>query len=116
MDLTDAPQHRPYIDGSVYPDCEPPEFFSDDYDRADYLDRVCTALDFGIVPEPETLNLFSGWKHIFDRFPVRQSSGYHALRDLYGWEPVPRTPYFKEPFYRVLDAQEDRHDPCESLI
>ncbi|MCW5557270.1 MAG: hypothetical protein KIT22_05485 [Verrucomicrobiae bacterium] len=107
---------RSYIDGSVYPDCEPPEFFRNDHDRADYLDRVCTALDFGVVPEPETLEILSHWKDIFDRFPVSQSSGYHALRDLYGWEPVRRTPYFKEPFYRILDAREDRSDPCESMI
>lgn len=116
MDMTHDGKGRPYIDGTVYPDCKAPTHFRDDYERADYLDRICTGLDFGVVPEPETLELLSEWKVIFDTFPVRQSSGYHALRDLYGWEKVPRSPYFKEPFYRILDAQEDRIDPCESMI
>ncbi len=107
---------RPYIDGSVYPDCAAPERLGDDYDKADYLDRICTALDFGVVPEPETLRLLATWREIFDRFPVSQSSGYHALRSLYGWAPVARTPYFKTPFYRVLDDREGRRDPCESMV
>lgn len=106
----------PYIDGSVYPDRKPPVDFKDEYDRADYVDRISTALDFGTIPEPETIHLLAGWKGVFDKFPVSQSSGYHALRDLFGWEALPRTPYFKEPHYRMLDERDGRTDPCENLI
>jgi len=107
---------KPYIDSSVYPDCDPPDDFKDDFERADYIDRICTALDFGIVPESKTLSLLSKWKNIFDQFPVSQSSGYHALRNLFEWEDVPKLPYFKTPYYLILDREEGRTDSCENLV
>jgi hypothetical protein len=52
-----------YIDHSVYsdPDEAPTELKTPE-DRAEYVHRVCGAWDFHIHPDPETFELFSGWK------------------------------------------------------
>lgn len=102
------------LDPSVYPDLEePPLELSSDAEMADYVQRVCTAWDFGIPPMPETVTLFSGWKDIFDRFALSHSPGYHAFRDMFRWEAVPRTEWFGECAWEKQDALEDRTDPCD---
>jgi hypothetical protein len=109
-----------YIDHSVYPDVDdPPTMLETDYDKADYVHRICTAWDFHIFPERETFELFSLWKDIFDRFPIPLSPGYHAFRMTYGWEPVPVPPGLRGPvpYYVHLDRLEGRGpDPCAHLI
>lgn len=109
-----------YIDGTVYPDLpEPPVILETPWDKADYVHRICTAWDFHILPEQETLDLFSQWKDVFDRFPIVTSPGYHAFRAWFGWERIPCPPHLHgpEPLYRILDRLEDRpEDPCEHMI
>ncbi len=109
-----------YIDLSVYPDLDnPPRTLETPEDRADYVHRICTAWDFHIHPEPETFKLFSGWKDIFDRYPVVTSTGYHTFRECFGWKPVPVPEglHFPEPLYMVLDRIEGRmEDPCSGMI
>ena len=39
------------IDGSLYPDQEPPRELRALGDRIDYLHRLCAAWDFGILPD-----------------------------------------------------------------
>lgn len=76
-----------YIDHSIYPDLDaPPDQLDSIWDKADYLQRICAAWDFYIMPEPETFELLSAWKHVFDRFPLVASPAYHTFRDLFGWE------------------------------
>ena len=104
------------IDGSVYPDRSPPSELKDPHDMADYLHRVCSAFDFGVPPEEDTLRLFSQWKAVFDRFPLAHSPAYHALRAFFGWEPVKRLPHLGDPAYRKLDAAEGREDGCEAWV
>lgn len=109
-----------HIDQSVYPDLDvPPIDLPDDFAKADYLHRVCTAWDFGVVPERAAFDLFGNWRSIFDRFPVVCSPAYHALRATFGWEPVARPPELHAPTLRWehLDRIEGRGpDPCENLI
>lgn len=107
-----------YIDHSVYPEFdEPPDALETDYDKADYVHRICTAWDFYILPEPETFDLFRGWKEIFDRFPVLTSPGYHTFRELYGWERLAMPFPGPTPLYVHLDRLEGRdEDPCERMI
>lgn len=107
-----------YIDGSVYPDVDPPLELVTPEDKADYLHRICSAWDFGIDPEDETVQLLSGWKEVFDRYPIAASPAYHVLRAWYGWEPVPRPRdiTYPEPWYVALDRTEDRDDPCEHMV
>lgn len=108
------------IDASLYPDWEtPPARLEDPGAKADYLHRVCAAMDFQIFPEPATLKELAGWKAIFDRYPLPASPAYRALRAMFGWERVamPRGLPATRPVYLALDAAEGRGpDPCESAI
>jgi len=108
------------LDASLYPDLEvPPTRLADLGEKADYLHRVCSAMDFQIFPEQATLKELAGWKDIFDQYPLPASPAYRALRGWFGWEPVkvPRGLPASRPRYLALDAAEDRGaDPCESAI
>mgnify|MGYP000250596405 CR=1 FL=1 len=107
------------IDGSVYPDLtEPPVDLAEDADRADYVHRVCAAWDFGVHPDPETFELFAGWRTVFDRFPLPLSPGYRAFRSWFGWPAIePQQGMLgPEPRHAVLDRLEGRSDPCEHLV
>lgn len=98
------------IDGSVYPDLDRvPTELKTDSDRADYVHRVCGAWDHGIPPTDATVKLFSGWKRIFDDFPIAGSASYHAFRSLNGWEPVGAD--LMEAGFERSDRREGRTDP-----
>lgn len=108
------------IDSSLYPDFDiPPSQLESPGERADYLHRVCGAMDFQVFPEPETWELLAGWKEIFDRFPMAASPAYRTMREVFGWEPVEMPaglPAYRPP-YLAMDAAEGREaDPCESMI
>jgi hypothetical protein len=101
------------MDLTVYPDLdELPREFKTDFDRAEYLARICGAWDFGIFPTSETFELFADWRDIFDRFPLIDSPAYHTFRTHFGWLRVPggRAMYAD---YELLDG--DYLDPCVSL-
>ena len=104
------------LDHSLYPDQSPPESLTTDSQKADYLHRVVAAFDHGIVPDPSTLKLLSQWEELFDQFPMPSSSAYHALRSLFGWKEIGRTPCFDEPTYVRFDRIEGRIDGCESRV
>jgi len=108
------------IDTSLYPDWDiPPSRLDTPEEKADYLHRVCSAMDFQIFPERETLCELEKWREIFDRFPLPASPAYRALRGWYGWEPVtmPEGLPASRPPYLAMDAAEGRGaDPCESMI
>jgi len=106
-----------YIDASVYPDLdEPPESLDSDADRADYVQRICGAWDFGIVPRNETFDLFATWRDVFDRYPLTCSLAYHTFRAIFGWPRVPAA-ILETPWERY-DHQHGRldPDPCLELV
>lgn len=108
-----------HIDGSVYPDlAEPPRSLDSPEARADYVHRICSAWDYGVVPDAETMTLLSTWKDVFDRYPLIISPAYHAMRAWFGWEPVPIPQGIHPPTPRYVeyDRQEGREDSCERLI
>lgn len=107
-----------YIDHSVYPDYDdPPDVLETDYDKAEYLHRICNAWDFHIFPEPETFALFKTWREIFDRFPVITSVGYHTFREIFGWSRLENPFPGRTPQYVHMDRIEGRdEDPCEHMI
>jgi hypothetical protein len=110
--------HEP-IDQSVYPDLdEPPAVLETLEAKADYVQRICAAWDYGVLPEPETFTLFARWKEVFDRYPVVASAAYHAFRIWFGWEPMPypENVSLPTPRYVHLDRLEEREDPCEGMI
>jgi hypothetical protein len=108
------------LDHSVFPDLDaPPDDLCDDAARADYLQRVCAAWDFGIHPDQQTFALLSTWRGIFDRWPVLTSPGYHAMRMWYDWPPLPYPKGIptSTPRWVHLDRLEGRSDdPCERQV
>jgi hypothetical protein len=104
------------IDQSVYPDREPPATLSSLEDRADYMQRICAAFDFGIFPEQADWETFAGWRDVFDRFPLLDSPVYHTFRRWYGWEPLPVQQRLGIPPWKVADLHEGRIDPCEEMV
>lgn len=104
------------FDTSVYPDRDPPDNLDSLEEKADFLHRIVGAFDFGLVPEAATIRLLSGWREVFDRFPLPGSPAYHALRSYFGWPRVERTTCFMEPTYRILDALEGRQDDFEGVV
>ena len=108
------------IDQSVYPDLdEPPAVLETVEAKADYVQRICAAWDYGVLPEPETFRLFARWKDVFDRHPLVTSPAYHAFRLWFGWEPMayPGNVSLPTPRYLHLDRLEGRaEDPCEQMI
>ncbi len=109
-----------HIDQSVYPDLDTPRReLVGDFAKADYVHRICTAWDFGIMPDRATFELFAHWQDIFDRFPVTISPAYHAFRDRFCWNPIawPRGVKPPTPRWEHQDRMEGREsDPCEGLI
>jgi hypothetical protein len=104
------------IDHSVYPDAEHGNDFEDDYDRADYVHRICAAGDFGVPIDSDTIALFREWREVFDRFPIADSPSYHALRAYFRWPAVPMEPSFYAAPWETLDALEGRDDPYRDLV
>lgn len=94
------------IDGSVYPDVAPPAALASSSDRADYVQRICGAWDFGIAPTPATLSLFAAWRGVFDAYPLRHSPAYAAFRTLFGWPRIPGS--IVRARYELSDAAEGR--------
>ncbi len=99
------------MDHSVYPDIGHGDEFTDDYDRADYVSRICGAWDFGIPPELETVALFRRWQSVFDAFPLPRSRSYHAFRAFFGWPAMDIPPTSIRARWEELDALEEREDP-----
>ena len=104
------------IDHSVYPDIEHGNEFEDDFDRADYVQRICAASDFGVAPDRDTIALFRGWRDVFERFPIADSPTYHALRSHFRWPRVPAERSSYPAPWETLDAIEGRDDPCRDLV
>lgn len=105
------------IDDTLYPELETvPVDLPRPEDRAEFLDRLCAAWDFGVPPRTATVEMMRPWRDVFDRFPVPHSPSYHALRTWFRWPEVPREPWFGSCIYEQLDAIEGRSDPCEGTV
>lgn len=79
-----------WIDGSLYPDRPVPNELSNLPDRVDFIVRVCSAWDFGIIPEPDTWKeiLKVDWKNAIDQTRLLTSCAYHVLRELQNLQPL----------------------------
>lgn len=103
--MTSAKEEFNWIDGSLYPDRDVPDRLENLSDRIDFIARLCSAWDFGLLPLPVTLRqiLNQDWKKAVDETKLLTSCAYHLLRDLHGLHPV-----------RYLGPQfpEIENDPC----
>lgn len=79
------------IDGTLYPDVEPPETLNSPADRVDFLARLCAAWDFGLLPDWETVLEIrrAEWRPAVEACRLLTSPTYHLLRRWHGLSPLP---------------------------
>ncbi len=91
-----------WLDGSLYPDCEPPAQLYDLADQVDFLARLCAAWDFGILPEPATIAEIRrpAWRDAVEQCQLLTSPTYHLLR---AWHGLPPCPYLGQELAYIRD-------------
>jgi len=97
-----------WIDGALYPDQDVPERLEEFGDRVDFIARLCSAWDFGVLPEEQTIAeiLRDSWRDVVDACQLLTSPTYHLLRE---WHGLPRLSYLGEllPYIRDDPNLED---------
>lgn len=91
-----------WIDGSLYPDRDAPESLDTLAERIDFIARLCSAWDFGVLPLPQTLSrvLSPDWKAAIEETQLLTSCAYHLLRELHGLKLLP---YIGPQFPEILN-------------
>jgi len=90
MHSTNSPD-RDWIDGDLYPDMDPPEELYGLAEQVDFLARLCSTWDFGLLPNPETVTEIrrTEWREVVDTCRLLTSPTYHLLRSWHGLPPLP---------------------------
>jgi len=80
------------IDGTLYPDIDPPASLDTLGERIDFIARLCSAWDFGLLPDVETVAELRRpeWREAVDACRLLTSPTYHLLR---AWQDLPALPY-----------------------
>ncbi len=80
------------IDEGLYPDERPPEALKGLGDRVDFLARLCSAWDFGLLPDEAVVVEVSreSWRDAVDACGLLTSPAYHLLRRQHS---LPQLPY-----------------------
>ncbi|MFZ5516769.1 MAG: hypothetical protein ACOY90_09040 [Candidatus Zhuqueibacterota bacterium] len=107
--MNSANDNSIWIDGSLFPDCEAPGALTTLNERIDFISRLCSAWDFGVLPLPETLAEVrkSEWMEAVEETNLLTSCAYHLLRDFHGLEPLP---------YLGPKPNDILNDPCLEFI
>jgi hypothetical protein len=81
-----------WIDGALYPDTEAPEEVETLAQRVDFLARLCSAWDFGLLPDADTIDEIRRtiWRETVDAARLLTSPAYHLVRS---WHGLPTLPY-----------------------
>jgi len=79
------------IDGSLYPEQEPPDSLDMPGERIDFIARLCSAWDFGLLPDGETVTELCRpeWREAVDACRLLTSPTYHLLRIRQGLPGLP---------------------------
>jgi len=82
---------KSWIDGSLYPDANPPDSLETLDARVDYIARLCSAWDFGFLPNSVAVTEVRkpGWRQAVDECRLLTSPAYHLLRKWHGLEELP---------------------------
>ncbi len=80
-----------WLDGTLYPDVSPPVTPLTLNEQVDFLARLCSAWDFGILPEQVTIEEIRcpAWRKAVDQCRLLTSPVYHLLREWHELEPLP---------------------------
>lgn len=94
-----------WIDGTLYPDRDPPEALETLAGQVDFLARLCAAADFGVLPWPETIAEIRRptWRAAVDACHLLTSPTYHLLRR---WHELPPLPYLGA---QIPEIRDDPH-------
>lgn len=87
---------------AIYPDRSMPREVATIEDRVDFLARLCSAWDFGRLPDLKTVEAIRdpGWREAVDATRLLTSPAYHLLRR---WHGLPSLPYLGQQLAYVLD-------------
>jgi len=79
-----------WLDGSLYPDTDAPEMLATLADRVDFLARLCSAWDFGVLPREVSINEIrkADWEPAVDACRLLTSPAYHLLRRWHNLPPL----------------------------
>ena len=90
------------IDGSLYPDTTAPLNFISLADTVDFLARLCSAWDFGLLPDISTVNEIKqpSWREAVEACRLLTSPAYHLLRR---WHHLPPLPYLGQQLAYIRD-------------
>lgn len=91
-----------WLDGTLYPDIEAPTKLDTLAERVDFLARLCSAWDFGILSNPETVAEIRqpAWREAVDECQLLTSIAYHIVR---GWHNLPSLPYLGQELAYIRD-------------
>ena len=91
-----------WIDGALYPDIDVPDDLPSLADRVDFLARLCSAWDFGLLPERETVEEIrrADWCEAVDATRLLTSPTYHLVRS---WHGLPTLPYLGQQLAYIRD-------------
>lgn len=94
-----------WLDGTLYPDVEVPDDLQTLPEQVDFLARLCSAWDFGILPQTETVMEIrrAEWRQAVDACCLLTSPAYHLLRR---WHGLPALPYLGQRLALI------QNDPC----
>lgn len=97
-----------WVDGTLYPDRDPPERLETLADRVDFLVRLCGAWDFGILPTAEMVEEVRRpeWREAVDTTRLLTSPVYHLLRQ---WHGLPPLPYLGQELAYIRDDPDLKH-------
>ena len=91
-----------WIDGSLYPDTDPPTELRSLAEQVDFVARLCAAWDFGVLPDLPTVTEIrrAEWREAVDACQLLTSPAYHLLRD---WHALPALPYLGRQLAYIRD-------------
>jgi hypothetical protein len=91
-----------WIDGTLYPDTEVPSELHTLADQIDFLARLCSAWDFGLLPTAETVAEIRQpkWREAVDACRLLTSPAYHLVRS---WHGLPSLPYLGQELAYIRD-------------
>ena len=79
-----------WLDGTLYPDESAPHELDTLGARVDWIERLCAAWDFGLLPSAEAVAeiVKPEWREAVDACQLLTSPAYHLLRDWHGLPPL----------------------------
>ena len=91
-----------WIDGTLYPDTQIPVTIDNLPEQVDFLARLCSAWDFGVLPTIETVTEIrrSTWCEAVDKCRLLTSPAYHLVRS---WHDLPNLPYLGQELAYIRD-------------